>query len=320
MGVSRLKYPTFFNMSASKGGRASGGTVTRSESYTIHTFSTANSPDWFVVNDATLLVDILLVGGGGAGGYWGGGGGAGGYVSAMGVTLQGDRSYPIIVGAGGTPTNTTLSTGPHYFGGPGQASQFGTYVAIGGGGGAAHISNVQVTINTRSIANGGQLRFQHGGSGGGGGGGESGYSTVGGYALTDFAFSGTSQGNTGGSGRQRDEGISGYAGQGGGGGAGAVGTPSPGLNGGNGGNGLENSISGTSVTYAGGGGGGSRGATQGLGGSGGGGAGSYTITQNNGTNGLGGGGGANFHESPGSSVSFAGANGGSGIVIVRYLT
>ena len=320
MAVSRLKYPTFFNMSASRGGRASGGTVTTSGSYTIHTFSTANTPDWFIVNDATLQVDILLVGGGGCGGYWGGGGGGGGYVSATGVTLQGGRNYPVIVGAGGIPTTTSLSP-THYFGGPGQASQFGLYVALGGGGAGAYLGSTAISANGRSVAAGSTLRFMHGGSGGGGGIGESGYATNGGYALIDFAFSGTSQGNVGGIGWWRGENsVNGYTGGAGGGGASTAGAQSAGANGGNGGNGLANSISGSSITYAGGGGGGSRGGTQGLGGSGGGGAGSYSTTQNTGTNGLGGGGGGQFHESPGSAVGFAGANGGSGIVIVRYLT
>lgn len=324
MAVSRLKYPTFFNMSASKGGRASGGTVTTSGSYTIHTFSTANTPDWFIVNDSSLQVDILLVGGGGAGGYWGGGGGGGGFFSTT-STLTGGKSYPVWVGAGGVPSTATPATAnPYYFGGPGESSQLGHFVALGGGGGAAFVSNLPSVLNDTFRNIGSSHPFQHGGSGGGGAGGESGYSSNGGAALTSlFGFSGTPQGNRGGHGRYRDEGGSGYAGSAGGGGAGTAGTDVPNnsnvIYGTNGGNGLSSSISGTSVTYAGGGGGSSRGAPYGTGGTGGGGNGADSTTQNNGTDGLGGGAGGQFHE-PGSGVNYEGGSGGSGIVIVRYLT
>lgn len=319
MAVSRLKYPTFFNMSASKGGRASGGNKTVSGSYTIHTFTTANSLDYFIVNDATLQVDILIVGGGGCGGYWGGGGGAGGYVSATSITLSGGKTYSVMVGAGGTPS-TYSATPTYYFGGPGQSSQFGNYIALGGGGAGSHISTTGITLNGRSVAAGGTYKTMHGGSGGGGGIGESGYCTNGGFALTDFAFSGTAQGNVGGYGWYRGEGGSSYPGGGGGGGAGAAGQQSQVNNGGNGGIGLSNSISGSAVYYSGGGGGGSRGGTQGLGGNGGGGAGSYTTTQNTGTANTGGGGGGNYYETTPSLINYSGANGGSGIIIVRYLT
>ena len=286
MAVSRLKYPTFFNISASTGGRASGGSITTSGSYTIHTFTTANSLDWFIVNDSSLQVDILLVGGGGCGGYWGGGGGAGGYISATSVTLTGGKTYPVMVGAGGTPSSVSI-TPTYYFGGAGQASQFGNYVALGGGGAASHIGSIAI--------NGGSYRITHalmaGGSGGGGAGGEASYCTGQGLNVGgQFGFSGTIQGNLGGRGLYRGESpATSYSGGAGGGGASAAGSNSPGNNGGDGANGLSNSISGSSVTYAGGGGGGSRGGTQGTGGTGGGGSGSYTTTQNTGTPNTGGG-------------------------------
>jgi hypothetical protein len=82
---------------------------------------------------------------------------------------------------------------------------------------------------------------------------------------------------------------------GGGGGAGAA------ASGGNGGNGKQSAINGT-LTYYAGGGVGRNGTTAGLGGGG--------IQSTNGTNGLGGGGGG--------TVGIA-SNGGSGVVIIRYL-
>ena len=95
------------------------------------------------------------------------------------------------------------------------------------------------------------------------------------------------------------------------------------MSGGSGGPGREFSISGTTAYYAGGGGGGGKsdGGVPGEGGSGGGGNGGMeTATDANsilsrpGTDGLGGGGGG------GSTIAghYAGANGGSGVVIVRY--
>jgi hypothetical protein len=321
MSVSRLRFPTFYTMSNSKGAKATGGTITTSGSYTIHTFSTIGA-DEFYINVPTLDVDILLVGGGGAGGYWGGGGGAGGFFSATATTFTGGKAYPVWVGAGGVPSTETISTAtPYYFGGPGDSSLLGRFVALGGGGGAAFISTEPSILN-ETIRNYGSHPLQHGGSGGGGSGGESGYCTTGGAALTSlFGFTGTPQGNRGGHGRYRAEGsISGYAGSCGGGGASTPGTNHPSVSspGTVGGNGLPSSISGSSVTYAGGGGGSSRSGGS-LGGSGGGGDGADSTTQNNGTDGLGGGGGGQFHE-PAGDVNSQGGTGGSGVVIIRYLT
>jgi hypothetical protein len=118
-----------------------------------------------------------------------------------------------------------------------------------------------------------------GGSGGGGG-----YSGGGGAGTAGQGWAGGSSGGA-------DRG-------GGGGGAGNVGADADVVNAGNGGPGLTNSITGSGVAYAGGGGGYVPGA--GTGGNGGGGNGNSP-----GTDGKGGGGGAY-------------ANGGSGIVIVRY--
>lgn len=260
----------------------SGGTVTTSGGYTIHTFTTSGT---FIVSGGTLSVDYLVVaGGGGGGGTDGGGGGAGGMKTGTGF-LVAPGSYSITVGAGGTGGTGTAGKGTN-----GGDSIFSTITSTGGGGGGVY--NNQTGLN--------------GGSGGGGG-ANGGGSTAGGTGTAG-------QGNNGGSGK----GPTNYAGAGGGG-AGAVGgdaaaTGSAG--GGNGGAGSASSISGSSVTYAGGGGGGTYLGTAGAGGSGGGGAGT-NVNRGTGTAGTvntGGGGGGG-----GDTVGTGGA-GGSGIVIIRYLT
>ena len=168
------------------------------------------------------------------------------------------------------------------YGENGTDSLFGSIIANGGGGGG-----------------GASYAGSDGGSGGGGGWGIA--------PMPGGAAFGT-QGNAGGQG-----GGGGPSGGGGGGGAGAAGTSYDG-NPGVGGDGLESNISGSSVTYAGGGGGGSQNNPGGLGGSGGGGQGGGTNGQPSpaGANTGGGGGGG------GSGMN--GADGGSGIVIIRYLT
>jgi len=136
----------------------------------------------------------------------------------------------------------------------------------------------------------------YGGGSGGGGASNNWGPTSGGLAVAG-------QGNAGGGGGDR-QGSGGGAG-GGGGGAGAAGTAGSGATGGSGGNGANNDFrTGTNIVYAGGGGsaGGGTGPTSAAGGTGGGGTGASGDAN------LGGGGGT------GASV----ANGGSGIVVVRY--
>ena len=141
---------------------------------------------------------------------------------------------------------------------------------------------------------------------GGSGGGAGGLVASGAYpfllgAAGDTPSTAPSQGNAGGN----SSGIAPAYGAGGGGGAGGVGGNGSNTAGGNGGNGTQSSISGTPTYYAGGGGGASNsgGATNGQGGLGGGG----TAGSSAGTANTGGGGGSGFA-------------GGSGIVILRYLT
>ena len=199
-----------------------GGTVTTSGIYTIHTFTNRGT----FATSGNVTVEYLIVGGGGGGGagWQGGGGGAGGVLSGS-VALSA-QSYPIIVGAGGQGDRNTSANSN------GGNSSFNELVAIGGGrgasenpgGGGAHVASV-------------------GGSGGGG--------SHGSTPLTGAAGT-AGQGNSGGSGYTGNP----YVG-GGGGGAGGAGQNSTSTVVGIGGVGVASSISG-STKYYGAGGGGSR--------------------------------------------------------------
>ena len=294
---------------------ASGGTITTSGNFKIHTFT---SPGTFTVcsvgNSAgSNSVDYMVVAGGGAGagkndGGGVGGGGAGGIrigtvcqpsplspspLIAPGhtVTAQG---YPITVGAGGA---SNICTPNGTAGASGSASSFSTFSAAGGGGGNDAANN---------------------GTAGGSGGGAGEASGTGGAGNTPPVS--PSQGNPGGDGNSPSVG-------GGGGGFTAAGedsTPSPSSPTGNGGAGIDagpvfGTANGSPAGNFGGGGGASTGnpATGPFsGGTGGGGRGNaHDIGSESGTANTGGGGGA--HGSTGSPNG--GTNGGgSGIVIIRY--
>ena len=238
-------------------------------------------------------VQALIVGGGGGGGstsnnYVGGSGG-GGVVYSSSVAVTPGTTYSVVVGQGGFAVGSVnlpwSSTTP---GGQGQNSSFAGIVAFGGGGAGASSS----TANTAS--NG-----QPGGSGGGGTGLAGGSGGAGTYG----------QGNAGGA----SGGGSGTGGAGGGGGgAGQAGAAGSGTTGGGGGNGLAYSISGT-ATYYGGGGGGSGGGGLGVGGLGGGATANITNggPAPNGTPNTGGGAGGKNYDPSG--------QGGSGIVILRWV-
>ena len=241
-----------------------------------------------LTNVITYTASYLMVAGGGAagGGAAGGGGGAGGLLTGT-TTLIAGSVYTITVGAGGT--GVSVATG----GNGSNSSITGLTTAIGGGGGAAGTATSSAS------------------SGGSGGGGQ--YFT--GYELGASGTSG--QGNAGGRGYNFSIG----SGTGGGGGAGAVGgnsaTNDPGPSG-SGGVGITSSITGSSIYYAGGGGGGAYNSASdvaGSGGTGGGGNGGQAGAAGTaGTTNTGGGGG-------GTSASLgAGANGGSGVVILSVPT
>lgn len=275
--------------SASVGAKATGGIISSDELYYYHTFASTGT----FTPLQSLTCDYLVVAGGGGGGarYGSGGGGAGGYLTASGFSVASATNYTVTIGAGGAG-----STSSSFRGSVGSNSVFSTITSTGGGGGGS--------------------QSETGGNGGSGGGG-------GGSSATNSGGSASpsGQGNNGGAGSNNSGGN--YGAGGGGGGASAVGataTSSGTAIGGNGGNGSVSSITGTSVTYAGGGGGGvfttGEGFTRSTGGTGGGGAGGdgNNAAGNapvNGTANLGGGAGGGGWDSNG-------ANGGSGIVIVRY--
>ena len=295
---------------------ATGGTITCSGDYKIHTFT---GPGTFNVTSLSPsapenAVDWLVAaGGGGGGGRHAGGGGAGGYrespgtatgsytVSPLGAAPSAAitvsvLSYPIDVGAGGTAGNKN----PSSIGTNGAASSFSTYPSAGGGYG---------------------YTYQTGGSGGGPGGSGGG----GGHTQCSGIPGGTgntpptnpAQGMAGGNGAV---GTPDYQG-GGGGGATVAGTIGQSGGGGPGGAGATSSINATPTARSGGGGGGNYNCASvpAPGGAGGGGPpGSPTAATAGGCN-TGGGGGGYGGTNPGNpSPRCQGANGGSGVVILRY--
>jgi hypothetical protein len=320
-GVTGLAYIT-----------ATGGTITTCGDYKTHVFT---ADGCFSVTNAgnpagSTKIDYLVVAGGGGGGIveGGGGAGAGGFrfsneyalpaplnsplANSTGITAS-VQTYPITVGAGGSPGGPTTDSGN------GSSSIFSTITSTGGGAGGRWNSPADRPGN-------------NGGSGGGGAGRNGG-------SGSDIAGSGNTpptsppQGNNGApatpSPTNPDRG-------GGGGGAGAVGS-STGTSAGPGGIGsyIDNNFIGPTATsygeagpvsstryFAGGGGGGKdicspNGGTAGDGGIGGGGDGGSTDgsprTATSGVANTGGGGGGQ-----GGSGQPASGAGGSGLVMLRY--
>ncbi|MEY4290479.1 MAG: hypothetical protein RL130_421, partial [Actinomycetota bacterium] len=273
-------------------------------SYTITKFprSYLNSYGGWKVPANVTNVSALTIGGGGAGGSRvGGGGGAGGYVYRGKVTLSSGGIETITVGVGGLGK-------ANYAGGDGTNSIFGNrMIAIGGGGGG--------------VANSyGGRAGRSGGSGGGTG-------DASGIGTTTQVSTGSADGL----------GNNGAVGQGGGnwsagGGGGAGSTGYSGIDGskpGFGGDGKLDPVGGSNLCLAAGGGGGvygASGATRSNPGA----CASGTTTSGSGTAGLligfsatansgsGGGGAGYVNATEGSDV--AGGNGGSGVIIVRWIT
>ena len=290
---------------------ATGGTVTTSTDFKIHTFT---GPGTFCVSAAgnaqgSNTVDYLVVAGGGGGGsYYGSGAGAGGArmssgaasgsytvgplgsgVAALPVTATG---YPVTVGAGGANASTPAPGGPNAkYGSNGSNSVFAGSTRItsaGGGRGAGACGSAN-----------------DGGPGGSGGGGAAspGNSASGGTGNTPSVS--PAQGTNGGA-ATPGTGASG-------GGATQAGSPSsPGY----GGNGVSNMINPTAghivscVSYYAGGGNSSAVSKSTNAPQGGGGGGSEPGPAGAGTANTGGGGGGNS--------TGCGQTGGSGIVIIRY--
>jgi hypothetical protein len=307
---------------------ATGGTVTESGNFKIHSFTGDSN---FVVSgvsdvSANNEVSYIVVGGGGGGaagstpGHGAGGGGAGGFresksgvdthtasplAGATDITVSA-ATYPITVGGGG-PSGPGCANAR---GTAGSVSTFSTITSAGGGGGGGS----------------GAAPYTAGGQGASGGGGSSeGPSPCGQVPSPTNGGSGGGgnvpavsppQGNHGGYG---NNGPAPSLTTGGGGGATAVGgNGSPGSNNGAGGAGATTQITGGPVAYSGGGGGGGADVvtTGGTGGTGGGASGiapnssGPAATANTGGGGGGGGGGP--------PVGTVGTNGGKGIVIIRY--
>ena len=293
---------------------ATGGTITTSGDFKIHTFT---SDATFTVSCAgssagSNTVDYLVVAGGGGGGNGlGGGGGAGGYRESSGVASGCYSVSPLGSGVSALPVS---------------AQGYPITVGAGGGAGAAGSNSIFSTITSAGGGLGGQKKSGanvDAGAGGSGGGQRSAFpcsansqTPVGGAGNTPPVS--PPQGNTGGRGF---DGSCVSSNSGGGGGATAVGfnaqgpSGSPKAGGGNGGTGATSSINGTPTGRAGGGGGGSDNNPAGAGTQGGGNGqvpGSPT-TGEAGTANTGGGGGGG-----GSNPSASGGAGGSGLVIIRY--
>jgi hypothetical protein len=302
---------------------ATGGTITTSGNCKIHTFT---GPGTFTVSQvhpcaANNQVSYMVVaGGGGGGGRHGGGGGAGGFredkspvtpytaspLDGAGNISVTATAFPITVGAGGSAgigTSSPASPPSGTAGTNGVNSIFSTITSAGGG--AGHTYNVNAGAAGGSGGAGGhpQACFMPGGAG-------------------NTPPVSPPQGNAGGAGGQ----TSGPAGPHGGGGGGATAAGATGAcAGAPGGAGATTEINGSSTAFSGGGGGGkysNPGSSPGSGGAGGGGAGgggpdSSPVAATAGTANTGGGGGGFGGRNPG-DVNCIGANGGSGVVIIRY--
>jgi hypothetical protein len=282
-GVSAL------GVTPTKAPKATGGSIIQTDgTYWYHAFLSSGT-----FTPATALsCDVLVVAGGGGGSMatGAGGSGAGGVIAFASQSIAAS-AQTVTIGAGGAGTTTTGAVGAQ-----GANSQFASLTAAVGGG------------YGRTTAGGGP---SVGGSGGG-------YN----YETGTGAAGTSGQGNKGGNG------ISSLYAGGGGGGAGAAGVDANATNAGNGGAGTNSvtnwgalsavlTATGTGVSgyIAGGGGGGANSKTAGTGGSGGGGNGG-TDASTNGTSGTantGSGAGANPY------ASTVATNGGSGLVIIRYL-
>jgi hypothetical protein len=296
--------------------QGTGGTVTISGGYIIHSFTTTGTSAFVPVSSGS--VEVLIVGGGGGGGgRLGGGGGGGGVIWIPATNVISGTSYPIVVGTGGTTLNNGIAS-----------SAFGA-TAAGGGSSGVHDSGDGTAGGSGGGAASNNSRLNQGGA------------TSGNILGTNngTANVGTIYGNRGG--HMTATRTGGPTRAAGGGGAGAQGldtncniTGDTGQTGaGSGGVGVINAILGPAHYWAGGGGGGGyveqTGGYGGLGG--GGGAGSNGpiglgggSALNSGVNGSGlngGNGGANTGGGGGGCgwVSEAGGSGGSGIVVIRYL-
>ena len=293
---------------------ATGGTITTSGDYRIHTFTgpgtfavdsaASNSPGPAFCGPTRNNVSYLVVGGGGGGGSADGGGGAGaggfrefraplsgcysvsplnGNPGGISITVAAGN-FPIVIGGGGAGGSPGEGTA-------GNPSSFSTVTSAGGGYGGGF----------RTV----------GGPGGSGGGGGGRCNTAGGSGNTPPVS--PPQGNAGGNSAPSSNPSTIDAG-GSGGGAGAAGSNASNNSGVAGAVGVPTSITGSALSYAGGGGGNAESGSYGPGspcGTGGaGGSGPAPNTGVAGTTNRGGGGGG--------GGTGTGGTGGSGVVVIRY--
>jgi len=219
--------------------RATGGTVTYSGNYTLHTFTSSGS---FTANE-DIEAKVLLVGGGsgGNGGTFGvvfGNAGAGGSLEYSDSNLITTGSHPVVVGIGsvGTKQVDSLAGGDSTFNG----------LTAGGGQGALHTEHTGASNDDYTGGTG----VSGVDSGGGAGAGQNGQASIGGNGAVSYItglsvtyggggggllVGGVSQpgGDGGGGAGNAGGGISGTNGLGGGGGGGTTGS-----GGGDGGSGI----------------------------------------------------------------------------------
>ena len=287
--------------------KATGGAVYSDDTYYYHVFGASGT---FTPTQSITADYIVVAGGGGGGGTTGGGGGAGGFYSTTLASLSA-TGYSITVGAGGAGGTNNGTSGSA--GSKGSNSSFNSITRTGGGGGGTS-PNIPTYAATTGGSGGGGARS--GSSQPGAAGNQGGYSPVEGYAGGNN-FTGGAVYGTGGGGGAGGAGQNGSSTADGAGGIGAT-------------SGLITAIvkatgNGELVLgtgYIAGGGGGANGdldsttksgAPGGLGGGGKGGSDStYAFAGKAGTGS--GGGGSGY---VGGYLS--GTNGGSGVVIIRYV-
>lgn len=270
--------------------------------YTIERFNGLGTCSWVAPSNVTSA-SVLVVGGGGGGGFDGGGGGGGGGVyQNSNVTITPNSTITVAVGAGGgigsgyvngAQCNGSWSgTVIGCNGGTGQSSQFGDFTASGGGGGGG--------IESNGVDSPSGVTARGGGGGAGAQNDNAGARTPGAGAFPGGNVSTTS-----------------YTAASGGGSSAAAGGNSSGTTAGAGAAGVTATLDG--VVYGSGGAGGTfNSGVVALGGAGAANGGSQSVgpTQPIANRGGGGGGGGNGN-TPGNAI---GSAGGSGTVVVRYIT
>jgi hypothetical protein len=245
---------------------------------------------------STFDAEVLVVGGGGGGSARAGGGGGGGQVITTTSSISEGTAITITVGTGGaggqnTITPSTAIVAPNTAaygvnsGGHGGTSSFGSINALGGAGGPVAVSS-RAGGNSFSPTNvvrvGGSPSWNSN-------------SSTNGFSGGGGAGSGANGGNSS-----------------------PTGATTSSATAGSGGAGISSNISGSAVTYGGGGGGGcaNNATAAGTGTDGGGNGGRGNAAGSDGAvNRGGGGGGSGFNPSQNPNAG----NGGSGVVIVRYL-